>query len=153
MAVRTTPVGTAVATQQAAAATMNGAAGGWIGYLDTVTAQTGITTAGADLTGLSVAVTVGTSRRLKITGYVFFRQQTASGNVTLRIRESGVTSNRISGTYVASETGGLFAIAVITPSSGAHTYNLHLTTSSNTVDTAPAADNAMFILVEDMGPA
>ena len=66
MAVRTAY--DAVAGSTLTAANLDRYPGGWIGYAEATTGQTGISGA-ADLTSLSVTVTVGTSRRILAEGY------------------------------------------------------------------------------------
>src|SRR6266700_2865661 len=61
--------GTAVTNDVLTAANVNNLPGGWIGYAEVTANQTGITTE-VDLTGLSQAVTVNTSRRIRISLYI-----------------------------------------------------------------------------------
>ena len=69
MPVRTAYAGAAVAGEVLSAANVNRISGGWIGYNEVTANQTPITTE-VDLTGLSVAVTVGTARRIRISVHV-----------------------------------------------------------------------------------
>lgn len=120
-----------------------------LGFEDTTTATTGITT-GSDLTDLSVAVTVPEGgRRVRITGQVHFQGGTADASFFLSIFE-GATQlqespvvNRVSGNrYVA------FISHIFTPSAGAHTYKLRGAISAGTTATAPHATYPDFIHVE-----
>lgn len=153
MAVRTTPVGTAVGGAQAAAATMNGAAGGWIGYAEVTADQAGITVE-VDLTGLTVTVTVGTSRRIKITAAVYPVSTVANDIVTVKIAESAtILQTRSVSLPVSGANGELTAICVLTPSVGAHTYKLRMVRVTGSVTSSAGATFPAFLLVEDLGPA
>jgi hypothetical protein len=150
---RTTPVGTAVALQQAAAATFNGAAGGWIGYAVSTSVQGSIGATLSDVTGLAVAVTVGTSRRLKITGYIPVAQITASGQITSVIMEGAVQLGGVQRNVAATGVDLMLSTVVVTPGAGSHTYKLQLATTSGSVSSNCSTTNPGFLLVEDIGPA
>lgn len=153
MASRTTPVGTAVAGQQAAAATMNGAAGGWIGEVSTTTSQTGIGTTIVDLTGMSIAVTVGTSRKLLLMGKAVLIARIATVNVKLLIREGATTLDSVVQTCPVNTRASMVIPGVIvSASAGAHTYKLSAVGDSNTLDTEAAAGQLVSLIVIDMGP-
>jgi hypothetical protein len=152
MVVRTTPVGGALAGAQGAASQLNGAAGGWIGYAQVVAQQSSITSV-VDLTGLSVTVTVGASRRLLITGYVQLAQQASSGLAEMDIYEG---STQLARTYVNVAASGfavVLASVVLTPSTGAHTYKLRALTSAGSLVINAEPPNPAYILVQDIGPA
>lgn len=127
-------------------------AGGQLGYTQTTTNQTGITTS-VDLTGLSAVVTVGTGRRVKITGFIpqFTRTAGTVTFVTFHILEGatelGLMTVGMNNTYC-----GAVCSAVITPTAGSHTYKL-TANSDGTVSTTLTATSPAFILVEDIGAA
>lgn len=123
-----------------------------LGYAEAVVDQTGITTV-VDLTSLSATVTVGSNRRVRVTGSVWQFTRTA-GTVTfveLDINEGSTILARktlaIPNTY-----GGGTVEWVDTPSAGSHTYKLRASTDG-TVTMEAQADAAAYILVEDIGPA
>jgi hypothetical protein len=129
--------------------------GGWIGYVETSTPQSSIT-ANVDLTSLTLTVTVGTSRRIRITGYVPVSQSSATGLGEVDIYESGTLLAR-DYTRLDSTASLQFAVLkpviVLTPSSGSHTYKLTASVSAGTMSTNPAATNPCHFTVEDIGPS
>lgn len=124
-----------------------------LGYAQVTANQTGIT-AETDLTGLTTTVTVGSSRRVRITGYVGFQKVTNTGIAALRIKES---TTQLQDTFldnlIANQVGYLCSSVVLTPSAGSHTYKLALAASTATVSMTASATAPSFILVEDIGPA
>lgn len=154
MAVRTTPVGGAVAGAQGAASQLNGAAGGWIGYVEVTADQTGITSEVA-ATGLTVGVTVGTSRRIRITLCCRMSSTVAGDSVQANIKESTTYLQLVQNTSGAANRGDtLVGHVVLTPSSGAHTYFVTMTRNgTGTITNTAAATSPSFLLVEDLGPA
>lgn len=118
-----------------------------LGYASTTTAQIGIN-AETDLTGLSVDVTVPPGgRRVKITGYVPFVKYNFGGVAAIFIYEGTTQLGRWKFYMNATEAGLGIPIAVITPTSGPHTYKLRAS-GANTIDTDPTTDSPAFILVE-----
>jgi ribosomal protein S6E (S10) len=155
LASRTAWAGTAT-TEVFDVADANSLPGGWIGYAETTSTQTGIT-GETDLTGLSQAVTVNSSRRIKIIGYLpNVAASAGSGNRSrLRIKEGSTVLQDIA--YMHTGTGNegpAKAMVVLTPSSGSHTYKLSLQAqdTGNTNQNADS-DSPAFILIEDMGPS
>jgi hypothetical protein len=166
MPVRTAYAGTALAGDVYTAANHARMPGGWIGYAQ-VTASQAIQDADSggletDLTGLSVAVTVGSNRRIRITGSGIITLDDPSGNlagVYGRIREGGTQLGSWAYVDLVGATlsvGGIRQEAgiILTPSAGAHTYKLTLaaTRGADLLLAASATDPA-WILVEDLGPA
>lgn len=150
------PVRTAYAPVAGAVLTATNLAklpGGWIGYAEQTAVQTSITTLG-DLTNLTVAVTVGTGRRIRISGFVSLAQSTTAGLAEVDIYE-GATQLQRAYTPIQTTAGQNFAIlmpqVVLTPTSGAHTYNLKVATSAGSAVTNSSATTPSFILVEDIG--
>ena len=153
MTVRTAYVATESAGDVLTATNFNRLPGGWIGYVQVTASQTGITTE-TDLTGLSVAVTVNTNRRLRIVGFVGRLAQSAADTAfLLRIKEG---ATQLALTYGnASSTNGVTngnVSCVLTPTSGSHTYKMSLESTTST-NIEPTATNPAYLLVEDIGPA
>lgn len=120
------------------------------GYAQAVVNQTGIS-AIADLTGLTVTVTVGSGRRIRISGNVGVLQRTSAATADVDIFE-GVTQLRRAFTGLAINGAQTLAPSVVlTPSAGAHTYKLRAATTAGTVETVAAATDPCWILVEDIG--
>lgn len=130
-------------------------AGGQIGYAQVVASQTLV--AAADLTGLSVGVTVGTGRRIKITGQVLFDNDAAANTVFLNTMEGGTRlTQAIAGAAANGSPGELQTIVssvIISPSAGAHTYHLRGDATLFNIVAAANATLVNFILVEDIGAA
>jgi len=141
-----------VAGDVLAASEINALPGGVYGYAERTSSQTGITSI-TDLTGLSVTVILPASRRIKISAQVRTQQQTSGGRIIGQIQES----TTVLGTF--ADDGNVAAAirvlasgsAVITPSSGSHTYKLTLSTSGGSVDAIAGATSPNFIVVEDLG--
>lgn len=130
-------------------------AGGTLGYAQATVSQTGITNLTVDLTGLSVAVTVGTGRRIRISAEVIEWTRTA-GTVTfvlLGINE-GATVLTLKTIGINNNYNGATASVILTPSAGSHTYKLTGRTDvGGTVTMSATATAPAYILVEDIGAA
>lgn len=158
MVTRTSYAGTATTGLTHLASHDNSYPGGWIGYAEATSSQT-VSTTDVDLTGLSVAVTVGSSRRILITGFIpAIETSVVDARFILKIRESTTTLAEC--TVLMGRTAASFAqavcMAVETPSSGSHTYKLTGTYDSAgsgqaTLNSSAAA--VAFILVQDVGPS
>lgn len=159
MAVRTAYVGTQVAGDVLTAANFTKVPGGWLGHAETTTPQTSIGTTAIDLTSLTVTVTVGASRRIKITAGCNFENNAAGANYAiLTINEGATVLNDAIAPMGNAGTAQEFAAAhltvVLTPSTGAHTYKLQaFFQNGSTNATTASANRKPFILVEDIGPA
>lgn len=148
--------GGGVLTQQAStASTQYGVVtpAGVLGYAQVTTTQ-GTYTALTDITGLTVTVTVGSGRRIRITGYVPQGSSVATDLLRSFIRENGTTLQFNDAS--PNSTGGNNAGQLIwigTPSAGTHTYNLSgqrvVGTGNVTMEADPTSP--AFILVEDIG--
>lgn len=152
MAVRTAYPGTQNVGDILTSANFTKLPGGWIGYAEVTANQTGITTI-TDLTSLSVAVTVGSSRRIKISAASRLTRTVADGYTTLYIREG---STKLSyGLILSTLDFSMAASVILTPTSGSHTYKLSLerTTGTGTTGIDAGTDHPTYILVEDIGPA
>jgi hypothetical protein len=127
--------------------------GGWIGYVEITTSQTGIT-ANVDVTGLTLTVTVGTSRRLMLQASTRVFQATSAATPVVDITTSGNTvlaswqaSMGISGVQTAQP------MCVLTPSSGSNTWKLRASTGAGTLEIHAAATFPAFFMIEDVGPS
>ena len=155
MPVRTAYPSTAVAGDVLTAANVGKIPGGWIGYEQVVANQGTITTA-VDLTGLTVTVTVGTTRRVRISAEGSFGSTVAADYAALFIFEG---ATQLGGRSVpmpnTAATTGAFSSVVLTPTAGSHTYKLRaaLASGAGVVTLNASATAPAFILVEDLGPA
>lgn len=152
MPVRTAYAGAAVSGEVLTAANVNKIPGGWIGYATNTAAQTGVGTTATDLTNLTVTVTVDTSRRIRITGYVPIQQRTSAALSEVDIHEGATRLARHFASVAADQFDTMTPSVILTPTAGSHTYNLKMVTSAGTVDTVYGTDTIAFILVEDLGP-
>lgn len=130
-------------------------AAGQLGYAQVTAIQSGITVL-TDLTNLAVTVTVGASRRVRITGDILATRTVVDGTVVMYIREGTTTLQR--GQAQPNRIGEGIVIGrsiVVTPSAGTHTYKLSLenTTGTGTVGLDAGVDRPAYILVEDIGAA
>lgn len=129
---------------------------GVLGYAQVVASQTGITSV-VDLTGLSVGVTVGSSRRIRISYALRIVGSAVSSTAGVTIKEGGTSLQE---GFVLNNAGAGVPVTavdsvVLTPSAGAHTYKLTmaLASGSGTVDLNATASRVAYILVEDIGSA
>lgn len=134
------------------AADLNKLPGGWIGYAE-ITGDVNGFSGQADISGLTVTPTIGTTRRLKIQGYCRILQNTTSGVGEVYIVEAGANVQRSSFTRSASDVGMHHPTSIRTPSSGAITYKLAASVGSGTMDIKASPSQPAFILVQDIGPA
>jgi hypothetical protein len=132
--------------------------GGWIGWLQRTTDASGIT-AEADLSGMSQAVTVGTSRKIKIT-FTWPRIGSSTSNDVARLRiKEGSTQlhcvDLVNNVASVNENGGTMMTVLSAPSAGSHTYKISAerTVGTGTVTIVANTDAPMQLLIEDIGPA
>lgn len=156
MASRTAYAGTATAGQVLTAANVNNLPGGWIGFVEVTTAQSGIS-AITDLTGLSQAVTVNNTRKIKITFHSPGTLSTVAGDrFRYYVREGATILQTIEGVAPGtSRAEGMTMTWSGNPSSGSHTYKISLEriTGTGTLTAAADADGKMQMLIEDIGPS
>lgn len=127
---------------------------GVLGYAQATANQGGVTSPPVDLTGLSVAATVGTARRIRITGSVAANNATAGVNMILYINEGATRlQKRITIESAAGNEEGIHAEVILTPTAGAHTYKLQLEMGGAGGNLIASATQPAFILVEDIGAA
>lgn len=127
---------------------------GTLGYAQIVADQGGITTE-VDLTGLSAAVTVGTSRRIRISFQCLIAHNVASDMSRVSIKEGATLLTLAQSSLPDTNANFLCGSVVLTPSAGAHTYKLTAKRDSGSGITTVSADAAFpaYILVEDIGAA
>lgn len=119
------------------------------GYAQTTTGQGSITAAVA-LTGLSVTVTVGSGRRIRVSCYVC-AGNTGAGQNEIQIFEGATQLQRALFNLAAGTNAPFTPSVVLTPGAGAHTYFVKGQAFAGTMSTLSAATNPSYILVEDIG--
>lgn len=129
-------------------------AGGQLGYAQVTADQT--FTVAADATGLSVNVTVGTGRRIKITSQTLWDNENAGANMVFwRIQEGGTVIQQADVPLAANGANGELCSSassiVISPTAGAHTYKIAMAANLFNVVLRAGATVPAFILVEDIG--
>jgi hypothetical protein len=138
------------------AASVADLAQGTIGYAQVTASQGSITTL-ADLTGLTVTVTLVAGRRIRIVGSVLVGSTVATDVIRLHIRE-GATDLQIRDTVPSVVSGtttniNLECSVVLQPSAASHTYKLSLErlAGTGTLTMGAGATYPAFILCEDIG--
>jgi hypothetical protein len=126
------------------------------GYLAVaqVTANQGSIGTATDLTSLtSGAITFVANRQVRISGYIAALGAAGGGLARLDIKESATILASDQEIMQTSNTG-LRAVAIISPSAGAHTYKLTFgrTSGADTLTMVASSTAPAFILVEDIGP-
>lgn len=127
--------------------------GGWIGYIEVTASQTGITT-GSDLTSLTLTVTVGTGRRIRVSGLGQMLSTAGSPAFTpfIQILEGAtILQPAVSSQTALGTTVSLAPSVILTPTSGSHTYKLQAGANSGTWTMAASSTAPAYILVEDLG--
>lgn len=125
---------------------------GSMGYASKVSSQTGVTTAGADVTSLSVTFTAVAGRSYRVSAMQRVTQQTSAGIVTMRLHDgAGTQLAAWQQTLQAAEVATSIILACFSPGAGSTTYKLNLITSAGTVDANASSTAPGFILVEDIG--
>lgn len=151
--------GTESAGDVLTAANFNRMPGGGIGWAVVTSGQTNIGNGSmVDLTNLSVAVTVGTNRLIRVEGWALFQAGTSATNIDFAIRESTTTLADHQNTEMfgaGSVIGTVYASCLlVAPSGGAHTYKLSVQFSANTNNALIAtATTPAHILITDLGPS
>lgn len=103
------------------------------------------------VTGLSASVTIPAGgRRVKITVYCPYLTQTTTTIPIVTIWDGTVASGTQLNEFRAKpgDHQGVVAMAVVTPSAGAKTYNAGVSTTAGTITFNAAATTPAFILVE-----
>lgn len=153
MATRTAYPGTEIVGDVLTKANFDKLPGGLIGRVTNSSDQNTITTE-VDVTGLSVAPTVGTSRKIRLQARLHVSYSTAGfGIFTLK---EGSTALRTFVTLVASG-GGIgheFTATLDAPSAGVHTYKLTASVSAGNINIEGTdTDKRAELEVEDLGPS
>lgn len=145
-----------VADEVVTAAKMNLLPKGLLAAPSSITSNSSAFTTEADITGLSVTVTLTAARAIKIV-FDFGLQSSVTGdNIAIRIKESTTVLKRGDYRIVASasvESHNLEAI-VQSPSTGSHTYKIsaqRLTGSGSCLVVGTADGRHSSIWVEDIG--
>jgi hypothetical protein len=132
---------------------------GEIGYAQDLVGVTGISAATPGVDILSVPVTVGANRRLKLTFFVPSITGSVTGDRFTAYLAEGATllNNSIRRIQFGSnaETGYLVQ-AMVSPTAGAHTYKAtvgRVSGGTGVVGVNAAANAPIFLSVEDVGPA
>lgn len=129
---------------------------GKLGFSSKTANQGGITTSLTDITSLSVSVTVGTGRLVRISGSVLIGSSAANDSISITTLEGAAVlqdtpsvSNAVSYDYTVHPS------VVIAPSAGAHTYKFAAVRNAGagTIHVTASAAVPSFILVEDIGAA
>lgn len=126
------------------------------GYAQVVADQAGITTAGADVTGLTITVSVAAARRIRLSSRTrsTFTVLTGSATATVQLYEGATLLAEWSMSH--SGAGSIYthgAEVILTPSAGAHTYKMRAVVNGGTMTVQGSATNPAFIMAEDIGPA
>lgn len=130
--------------------------GGWIGYVE-VTADQGSITTIVDLTSLTLTVTCGTSRKVRVTGDCGFYSSVTGDLPGLRITDGSNNIQQARNIYSPTNSTAMACHAewASNPSTGSNTWKLRglRTAGTGNVVMTAAADAPAFILVEDLGPS
>lgn len=161
MTTRTSEVGNQDSGEPATASFADSLPGGWLGYVEVTTAQTGMTGTN-DLTGLTLTVSLNASRRIRVTAFGSSFVTSVGGTAEraeLQIKEGGTVLNfsRLYQPATLDNTGAVVVSWVGTPSAGSHTYKLTHNRSAGaggtTWDLNVSATQPAWLLVEDLGPS
>lgn len=126
---------------------------GTLGYAQTTVNQGSITSQ-VDITGLSVTVTVGAGRRIRISCKGEFQDTSATDSVVVTINEGATQLQRAAQPVItAGFSTTTTPSVVLTPTAGSHTYKI---TCQRAAGTGTVQWNAQptypsYILVEDIG--
>lgn len=105
-----------------------------------------------DLVGVTVTVTVGASRRIKVTSEVTVGATVTDDQAMLRIKEGATTLVEREGKVTSGRGKHIIATAWLTPTAGSHTYkaSLQRVLGTGTLSAANALAPSTLV-VEDMG--
>jgi hypothetical protein len=131
---------------------------GTIGYAE-ITADQAAITAVTDIVGLTVTVTVGTGRRIRITAFCgSFTGTVDTDNFSVQIAEGALILSNSTMAVKAAAAGGVARswhqpTRVLTPTAGSHIYKVQALRNNGTgTGTFTASANQPgYILVEDIG--
>lgn len=117
-----------------------------IGYAQVTGNQPGIGTTATDLTGLSVAVTVG-ANPIVIFAKVQVKKNTSAGSSALSIMEGTTFLQDLQAYAGIGSRGTCYGSIRLTPTAGAHTYKLALRAEADTTDMEANTTSPAFIQV------
>lgn len=151
-------IGTGTIVQNGVAASQLATSAITLGYAQITSNVTSTSSPGAQLTGLTVSVTIPSGgRKIKITvyGLALFNSAT-SPNYGISLWDGTVGSGtqiqaaQFNNTWTSGSalTTPVTLVAVVTPSAGSKTYNVGGFTSSGTMSLAASSTSPAFILVE-----
>lgn len=158
MAVRTAWTPIAVSGELVEQADIRSIGGGAIGYAKTESNQNVATATITDLTNLSVAVTVGESRLIRLSASCLLSRSVADG-VTVGYFREGTTEFGRWGQHSPSAATEFDWCSgwclVVAPTAGTHTYKLSMNRATGTGNSTlnASAGAAAWLLVEDIGPS
>lgn len=128
--------------------------GGVLGFAQLAADVTGLSATaapGTDVAGLSVAVTVGAGRRLRLSVDLGVAHSTV-GSVTFISFYEGSTLLFVRGLHMgAANTLGFSGSMALAPTAGAHTYKVAIHTTGGTVTLRGPSVGASYFMVEDIG--
>jgi hypothetical protein len=126
-----------------------------LGYAEAIVGQGGIVGSNADLTSLTLTVTVAAGRRIKISGHTLARSTVANDVFQVGIYEGATLINAAKDSVPTTDDLSVDVFAIITPSAGTHTYKLVglRSSGSGTITVAAGATFPAFILIEDITAA
>jgi hypothetical protein len=155
VATRTGYVGTESSGDTLTTTNFNKLPNGWIGDVS-VTSDQGSITSEVDATSLTLTVTAGASRRMKIEGFVRVESTVAGDRVGVRIYKAStqIQVGTVACT-VANNTESVYVVITDTPSTGSNTYKLTVArlTGSGTITLKASSTGPGQIVVTDIGPA
>lgn len=130
--------------------------GGWLGYATQGTDQAA---ASGDITDLSVTVTVGDSRLIRVSALVKLQMSKNGANapaLEMALKEDGTQIYFADWvpTVVANNIHDSVYLSVLsTPDSGSHTYKATMSVLNGLGTITASTSGPNYILVEDLGPA
>lgn len=158
MPTRTAVPGTLITNDIYTAAHVTSQPAGWLGYVEKLDLNQTVINE-TNVTGLSITVTVGTSRRIRIKACVTCRlDDPAPARANLRIKESTTALQSALGTQGTVSTVSVLTLmpeVILTPTAGSHTYTVsgQRDQGAGNLIMTSTANNPAYLLVEDIGPA
>lgn len=125
--------------------------GTFLAYAQIIANVNGVSGTFVAVAGLSVTVNVPAGRRIRISGHSLMTLRGAAlGTLILSIWEGATRLNEDAFNCAQNELMTGNPVAIVTPSAGAHTYNLSVGATAGTVDVEASTVIPAFILVEDI---